>query len=95
MRQRIEQHRRDLLGKANQALAAAADQVFFLVSGLPMRLKGQLQVSTRSIEIQQVEYVVILTCSTTQIALSAMEPVAPLWQSRHSMCRRIVFRFTL
>jgi adenosylcobinamide kinase/adenosylcobinamide-phosphate guanylyltransferase len=31
---------RDLLGKANQALAAAADKVYFLVAGLPMTLKG-------------------------------------------------------
>ena len=30
---------RDVLGRANQQLAAAADQVLFLVAGLPMRLK--------------------------------------------------------
>jgi len=30
---------RDLLGRANQRLAAAADEVVFLVAGLPMRLK--------------------------------------------------------
>jgi len=30
---------RDLLGAANQRLAAAADEVYFLVSGLPLRLK--------------------------------------------------------
>lgn len=31
---------RDLLGKANQALAAAASQVYFLVAGLPMVIKN-------------------------------------------------------
>ena len=30
---------RDLLGRANQALAAAANEVFFLVAGIPMRVK--------------------------------------------------------
>lgn len=30
---------RDLLGKANQMLAAQADQVYFMVSGLPLRIK--------------------------------------------------------
>jgi len=30
---------RDLLGRVNQRLAAAADEVFFLVAGLPMRVK--------------------------------------------------------
>jgi adenosylcobinamide kinase/adenosylcobinamide-phosphate guanylyltransferase len=30
---------RDLLGKANQVLAAAADEVYFMVSGLPLKLK--------------------------------------------------------
>ena len=31
---------RDALGKANQTLAAKADKVYFLVAGLPIRLKG-------------------------------------------------------
>ena len=30
---------RDLLGEVNQLVAASADEVFFMVSGLPMRLK--------------------------------------------------------
>lgn len=31
---------RDLLGRANQMLAAAADEVYFLVAGIPLRIKG-------------------------------------------------------
>ena len=30
---------RDLLGEVNQIVAAAADEVYFMVSGLPLRLK--------------------------------------------------------
>ena len=30
---------RDALGRANQALAAAADRVLFMVAGLPLRIK--------------------------------------------------------
>lgn len=32
---------RDVLGRANQCLAAQADQVLFMVAGLPMTIKGQ------------------------------------------------------
>jgi adenosylcobinamide kinase/adenosylcobinamide-phosphate guanylyltransferase len=31
---------RDALGRANQRLAQAADQVVFMVAGLPMKVKG-------------------------------------------------------
>jgi adenosylcobinamide kinase/adenosylcobinamide-phosphate guanylyltransferase len=32
---------RDLLGRANQLLAARADEVYLMVSGLPLKLKGK------------------------------------------------------
>ena len=32
--------RRDVAGRANQYLAHAADEVYFLIAGLPMTLKG-------------------------------------------------------
>jgi adenosylcobinamide kinase/adenosylcobinamide-phosphate guanylyltransferase len=31
---------RDLQGRCNQVMAAAADEVYFLVSGIPMKIKG-------------------------------------------------------
>lgn len=31
---------RDIMGKANQALAAAADEVYLMACGLPLKLKG-------------------------------------------------------
>ena len=34
---------RDLLGRANQMLAARADEVYFLVAGLPVTIKNTLQ----------------------------------------------------
>ncbi|MBN1264259.1 MAG: bifunctional adenosylcobinamide kinase/adenosylcobinamide-phosphate guanylyltransferase [Anaerolineales bacterium] len=34
---------RDVLGRANQKIAAAADVVVFMVSGLPMVIKGDIQ----------------------------------------------------
>jgi adenosylcobinamide kinase/adenosylcobinamide-phosphate guanylyltransferase len=37
---RLSRLYRDLVGKANQQIAAEADEVYFLVSGIPMKLKG-------------------------------------------------------
>lgn len=37
---RLSRRYRDLVGKANQQIAAEADEVYFLVSGIPMKLKG-------------------------------------------------------
>jgi len=34
---------RDVLGRANQRLAAASDEVYLLVAGIPMALKGRLK----------------------------------------------------
>jgi adenosylcobinamide kinase/adenosylcobinamide-phosphate guanylyltransferase len=31
---------RDVLGKTNQELAAAADEVYFLIAGIPLQIKG-------------------------------------------------------
>ena len=39
---------RDALGRANQRLAAAADNVLFMVAGLPMVVKGQVPDATAS-----------------------------------------------
>ena len=36
---------RDLLGEMNQSVAGVASNVFLLVAGLPLVLKGQLEVS--------------------------------------------------
>ena len=38
---RLSRSFRDILGKANQEIAAAADEVFFLVAGMPLRIKGR------------------------------------------------------
>jgi adenosylcobinamide kinase/adenosylcobinamide-phosphate guanylyltransferase len=37
---RLSRLYRDLVGKANQQFASEADAVYFLVSGIPMKLKG-------------------------------------------------------
>lgn len=37
---RLSRLYRDLVGKANQQVASEADEVYFLVSGMPMKLKG-------------------------------------------------------
>jgi adenosyl cobinamide kinase/adenosyl cobinamide phosphate guanylyltransferase len=39
---------RDLLGSVNQELAAAADEVYLLIAGLPMQLKPGIGSSTRT-----------------------------------------------
>jgi adenosylcobinamide kinase/adenosylcobinamide-phosphate guanylyltransferase len=35
----LGRHYRDIAGKVNQMLAAEADEVYFMVSGIPMRIK--------------------------------------------------------
>jgi len=37
---RLSRLYRDLVGRANQQVASEADEVYFLVSGIPMKLKG-------------------------------------------------------
>jgi adenosylcobinamide kinase/adenosylcobinamide-phosphate guanylyltransferase len=37
---RLSRLYRDLVGEANQQVASEADEVYFLVSGIPMKLKG-------------------------------------------------------
>jgi adenosylcobinamide kinase/adenosylcobinamide-phosphate guanylyltransferase len=37
---RLSRLYRDLVGKANQQVVSEADEVYFLVSGIPMKLKG-------------------------------------------------------
>lgn len=37
---RLSRHYRDLVGTANQQIAGEADEVYFLVSGMPLKLKG-------------------------------------------------------
>ena len=41
---------RDALGRANQALAAAADEVYLLVVGLPLRIKPTPEPSSYGLE---------------------------------------------
>jgi len=36
----LSRHFRDIAGKINQKIAAAADDVYFTVSGIPMKIKG-------------------------------------------------------
>jgi adenosylcobinamide kinase/adenosylcobinamide-phosphate guanylyltransferase len=36
----LTRHYRDIVGKANQQVAAAADEVFLLVSGISLKIKG-------------------------------------------------------
>lgn len=38
---RLSRSFRDILGRTNQEIASAADEVFFLVAGIPLRLKGK------------------------------------------------------
>lgn len=45
---RIGNQFRDLLGGINKALAAAADEVYFMVAGIPLKIKPQPQTSDGS-----------------------------------------------
>ena len=38
---RLSRSFRDILGKTNQEIASAADEVFFLVAGIPLQIKGK------------------------------------------------------
>lgn len=37
---KLARHFRDIAGKVNQTVARESDEVFFMVSGIPMRIKG-------------------------------------------------------
>ena len=37
---KLSRHFRDILGRANQCLAAYAEKVYFVISGIPMQIKG-------------------------------------------------------
>ena len=41
---------RDIVGKANQAIASAADQVFLVVSGIPLKIKEKQNSEARIIQ---------------------------------------------
>ena len=38
--ERSSRYYRDILGRANQTVAASADRVYFLVSGIPLEVKA-------------------------------------------------------
>ena len=37
----LSRHFRDIMGTANQILAQKAQEVYFVVSGIPMKIKGE------------------------------------------------------